>query len=43
MNLCFLMTSFASTFACAEFMKALEKNPQYESLVKNPNCRIKKK
>lgn len=43
MNLCFLMTSFASKFGCAGFMKALEKNPQYELVMKNPNYLFKKK
>ena len=36
-------TSLASTFGCAEFMKELEKNPQYELVMKNPNYLFKKK
>lgn len=36
-------THFVSTFGCAEFMKELEKNPQYELVMKNPNYLFKKK
>jgi hypothetical protein len=36
-------TSFESTFGCKEFMKELEKNPQYELVMKNPNYLFKKK